>query len=274
LFVRKLMPNESDTSHYTGSPLRTARGIVAFSFFGLAMLVSDVLQRTVVAGAARLFPSARHRILTRWIQAMRYVALDLTTVLLGGARLMSPRYRIPAQPGVLVVMNHQSLLDIPLVVGSFADGYPRIVTRQRYARGIPLISHMVRLYQYPVVDPRATVKGHVLGLKQASHEGETPIAIFPEGSRTTDGDMTPWKRTGLRLLLGERRWNVYLLVADGMWRGRSVGGFVRRVSQMEIRTRLVGPFESPPPDGDVEAFIEEIRGRMQESLKELRKLPA
>ena len=249
------------------------RGLFAFAFFGFAMLVSDVLQRTVVAGAARLFPRARHRILTRWIQAMRYVALDLTTVLFGGARL-GPRHHIPSRPGVLVVMNHQSLLDIPLVVGSVDDGYPRIVTRQRYARGIPLISHMVRLYQYPMVDPRATVKGHVLGLRQASHEGETPIAIFPEGSRTVDGDMTPWKRTGLKLLLSERRWEVYLLVADGMWRGRSVGGFMREVSRMEIRTAMTGPFESPPPDGDLDGFIADIRARMEASLVELRKRPA
>jgi 1-acyl-sn-glycerol-3-phosphate acyltransferase len=267
------MSNEFDSSHRTGSPLRTARGIVAFFFFGLAMLVSDVLQRTVVAGAARLFPSARHRILTRWIQTMRYVALDLTTVLLGGADV-GPRHRIPSRPGVLVIMNHQSLLDIPLVVRSVEDGYPRIVTRQRYARGIPLISHMVRLYQYPVVDPRATVKGHVLGLKQASHEGDTPIAIFPEGSRTADGDMTPWKRTGLKLLLSERRWTVYLIVADGMWKGRSIGGFVREVSRMNIRSAMMGPFESPAAEGDVDAFIEDMRSRMQTALAELRKLPA
>ena len=53
------------------------------------------------------------------------------------------------------LMNHQSLFDIPLVVQSVVRGYPRIVTRQRYSRSIPLISHMVKLYQYPVVAPSA-----------------------------------------------------------------------------------------------------------------------
>jgi 1-acyl-sn-glycerol-3-phosphate acyltransferase len=133
---------------------------------------------------------------------------------------------------------------------------------------------MVRLYQYPVVDPRATVKGHVHGLKQASHDGLTPLAIFPEGSRTADGEMTAWKRTGLRLLLRERRWNVYLMVADGMWQGRSIGGFVREVSRMNIRSTLTGPYQSPPPDGDLDAFIEEMRARMEASLVELRAGPA
>jgi 1-acyl-sn-glycerol-3-phosphate acyltransferase len=263
------MPNEPAPTHSTGTPLQTIRGVLAFSFAGFLLLVSDLLQRTVVAAAARLFPRARHRVLTFWIQAMRYVVLDLGTATLGGARL-APRLRIPCRPDVLVIMNHQSLLDIPLVVRSVEHGYPRIVTRRRYTRGIPVISHMTRLYQYPVVDPQATVKGHVKGLQEASRDGTTPIAIFPEGSRTHHGELAPWKRMGLRLLLSERQWDVYLVVADGLWGARSVPGFVRGVSQMDIRNAQVGPFRSPPADGDVDAFIVEMRARMETLLTELR----
>lgn len=266
------MPNEPVPAYRAGTPLRTIRGLLAFTFAGIGLVVSDVLQRTVVAGAARLFPRARHRILTLWIQAMRYLVLDFATVLIAGARL-GPRLRIPSRPGVLVIMNHQSLLDIPLVVGSVEDGYPRIVTRRRYARGIPVISHMIRLYQYPVVDPQATVKSHIQGLQEASRNGDTPIAIFPEGSRTRTGDMTPWKRTGLKLLLSQRRWTVYLVVADGMWRARSLGGFMRDASSIHIRSELLGPFESPAPDGDVDAFIDEMHARMTEALAKLRTAP-
>jgi 1-acyl-sn-glycerol-3-phosphate acyltransferase len=267
------MPNEPAPAPRSGIPLRTVRGFLAFAFAGIGLLVSDLLQRTVVAAAARLFPRARHRILTGWIQAMRFLVLDLGTVMLAGARL-GPRLRIPSRHGVLVVMNHQSLLDIPLVVRSVQDGYPRIVTRRRYARGIPLISHMVRLYQYPVVDPQATVKGHIQGLQEASRNGDTPIAIFPEGSRTRTGEMTPWKRTGLRLLLSQRRWTVYLVVADGMWRARSIGGFMRDAPTMDIRSELLGPFDSPPPDGDLEGFIDELHARMTVALGTLREASA
>jgi 1-acyl-sn-glycerol-3-phosphate acyltransferase len=267
------MSNEPAPYNHNGGPLRMLRGSLALSCAGFLLLVSDLLQRTVVAGAARLFPGARHRILTRWIQAMRYVVLDLGTVALGGARI-GPRLRIPSRSGVLVIMNHQSLLDIPLVVRSVEDGYPRIVTRQRYARGIPVISHMIRLYQYPVVDPQATVKSHVRGLREASRSGDTPIAIFPEGSRTRDGNMTPWKRTGLKLLLSEREWDVYLVVADGMWRTRSLPGFMRSVSQTQIRSAQMGPFQSPATDGDLDGFIDEMQARMAAALTELRKQPA
>lgn len=264
------MPNEPALSQSTGNPLQMIRGALAFSVAGFLLLVSDLLQRTVVAAAARLLPRARHRILTVWIQWMRFVVLDLATVMLGGARL-APRLRIPSRSDVLVIMNHQSILDIPLVVRSVEDGYPRIVTRRRYARGIPVISHMVRLYQYPVVDPKATVKGHLRGLTEASRNGDTPIAIFPEGSRTHTGELVPWKRAGLRVLLSQRQWDVYLVVADGLWRARSVPGFLRDVSRIDIRNAQLGPFRSPPPDGDLDGFMEEMRGRMETLLAELRK---
>jgi 1-acyl-sn-glycerol-3-phosphate acyltransferase len=242
---------------------------VAFGFVGVALLVSDLLQRTVVAGAARLFPRARHRILTSWIQVMRVMALDLGSVALGGARIGS-RPRITSQPGVLVLMNHQSLLDIPLVVRSLEGGYPRIVTRSRYGRGIPLISHMVRLYQYPLVDPQATVKGHVRGLREAARNGSSPLVIFPEGGRSSTGEMSRWKRPGLRTLLSARQWRVHLLVADGAWRVRSIPEFVRDVPGLRIRMTHLGPFDSPPPDGDVEEFIDRMETQMRETLAELR----
>jgi 1-acyl-sn-glycerol-3-phosphate acyltransferase len=242
---------------------------VAFAAAGLILLLSDPLQRTVVAGAARLFPGARGGILTSWIQAMRFVVLDFASVALGGARL-DTHPRIPSQPGVLVVMNHQSLLDIPLVVRALEGSYPRIVTRRRYTRGIPLISHMVRLYQYPLVDPQATAKRQVEALRQAALTGETPIVIFPEGSRSRSGELSPWKRPGIRALLTARQWQVYIMVADGLWRSRSVSDFMRDISTAEIRVKTHGPIQSPASEDEVEAFIDRMEGLMKETLAELR----
>lgn len=268
------MPDETGPIRSFSTPLGRIRGYLAFAVVGIVLLVCDVLQRTVVAGAARLFPRARHRILTRWIQLLRFVSLDFGTALLGGARVAPRRFGIPCRPGVLVVMNHQSLLDIPLVVRAIEDGYPRIVTRRRYARGIPVISHMTRLYQYPVVDPQATVKGHLKGLKEAARVGETPVAIFPEGTRTRTGALGAWKRSGLRKLLEERSWEVYIVVADGLWHSRSATEFMAGVSGMEVDLTHRGPFTSPEPGGDLEAFMDEMEGRMRDTLEELRRSSA
>lgn len=244
------------------------RGYLTVGAAGTVLLLGDVFQRTVVAGAVALFPSRRHAILARWQRLLAHVMLGLVHRIGGASFGELPR--IPAGPGVLVLMNHQSLLDIPLVVASLDHLYPKIVTRARYARGKPLISHMVRLYQYPTVEPGATVRGHLESIEHAARHSEVPMVIYPEGTRTRDGSIGGWKRTGLRRMLQARRWTVYVLVADGFWRAARLSDFLEHVSSVEGRVRMAGPFHSPEPGEAVDAFIAEMRERMVALLADVR----
>ncbi len=242
------------------------------AFVAIFLVLADLPQRTVVAAAARIFPSARHKILGRWIQLMRTMVLDVAMGWLGGAKFQSC-LRLPSRPSVLVLMNHQSLLDIPLVVGAFPESYPRIVTRRRYTRWIPLISHMIRLYQYPTVDPGATVRGDLDRLREVVSSGELPLVMFPEGSRSRDGTLGRFKRAGLRAILRARKWEVHLVVVDGLWQTRRFLD-LKGVSEIRAALRCTGPFESPGPDADPDVFIEEMHDRMSRMLSELRGVSA
>src|SRR5688572_6968120 len=131
------------------------RAWLALAFTSVALAIADVVQRLVIAPWVTLRPSRRVAVLGGWIKIMAWLTTR-PVAWIAGCVIPIPTRMVPTKPGVLVVMNHQSLLDIPLVVQTVADGgYPRIVTRARYSRWIPLISHMVRLYQYPVVNPSA-----------------------------------------------------------------------------------------------------------------------
>ncbi len=244
------------------------RGYLTVGVIGSALMVADVVQRTVIAGLVRLLPGRRVPILTAWQRLMAYTVLGPVRIV-GGAHI-EPLPEIPAEPGVLVLMNHQSLLDIPLVVASMRGSYPRIVTRSRYARGKPLISHMVRLYQYPVVDPRATVRGHVQGLAEAARTSRVPLVLYPEGTRSRDGSMGAWKTSGLKILLRERKWTVYLVVADGFWKAARMEDFVSGVSSLHGRVTALGPFEGPEPGEDPEPHLAVWRAAMEEALEGLR----
>lgn len=244
------------------------RGYLTLGCVGLCLLTADVVERTVVTLAVRILPSRRDRILSRWQRLMAHTMLGLVRRV-GGGRVEDPP-PIPGRPGVLVLMNHQSLLDIPLVVASMQNLYPRIVTRARYASGKPLISHMVRLYQYPLVDPRATTRRHLLGLEEAAARSGTPIVIYPEGTRTRDGEIGRWKVRGLEKILSARSWEVYLLVVDGLWRTARLEDFLTDVSEIEGRVVRLGPFASPGPGEPQGPFIDEMRNRMVEALADLR----
>ena len=244
------------------------RGILTVATAASALLVGEVIQRTLIVAAIRLFPSRRESILAFWQQALARIMLGSATIVGGARQREIPS--IPSGPGTLVLMNHQSVMDIPLVIRAMPHTYPRIVTRVRYAHGKPLISHMVRLYQYPTVDPGATVRSSLDDLRKQTASSPKPIVIFPEGSRTRDGALGKFRRMGLRAILGGRSWQVWIVAIDGWWEVARLTDFIDDVSNVEGRMSAIGPFTSPEPGESVGAFIAEMEQRMRRLFGELR----
>lgn len=194
---------------------------------------------------------------------------------IGGCTIAPPPRIVPSGPGILILMNHQSLFDIPLVVQTVEGGYPRIVTRARYvARWIPVISHMVKLYQYPVVDPSANSVEIRQSLDDLAREAKTtdvPLAVFPEGTRTRDGQIGRFKRGAVARILAERTWTVYVFVADGFWKAPRFKEFVRGLPHIQGKIEHVATLEWQDPSADPNPFLDEVHERMVASLACLRR---
>ena len=247
------------------------RGTLTIGIMGIILLSAEVVQRFVIAPLVVLFPSRRERILAWWIQRIADSVLG-TVGIVGGARY-GPRRSIPGEPGVLLIGNHQSLLDVPFAVASMRPLHPRVVTRARYARGKPLISHMVRLYQYPTVDPRATVRTDLKALTKEAAESPVPLMIFPEGTRTKDGSVGRIRRNGLRAILRGRDWQVWVLSLDGYWQVAKLKDFMGDVSRIRGSSRLDGPFTidgREVTEEELEAFIDRLEEAMQDGVRLLR----
>ncbi len=247
------------------------RGFATLAAFGVTFTVCDLIQRTAVVALARLRPGRREAILAWWQRMMASMVIG-TVRSIGGAEL-GELPSIPGGGGILVLMNHQSLLDVPIVCASMDGKYPKILTRKRYGRRVPLISHMVRLYQYPLLDPGATTRGQLKHLREQAAESSHPFVIFPEGTRTRTGDIGRFKTLGLRTVLEARPWSVYVLVADGFWRWARLKRFGQNLSSMKGRVECAGPFESPSPGSDLNPFISEMRAVMIETLDRIRRAP-
>ncbi len=248
------------------------RGYVALSIVCLGLLAADPVQRLVIAPWVRLRPARRIPALGRWIQFMAWL-VTTPIVRLGRATIPVPRRIVPAKPGNLILMNHQSVFDIPLVVQTVDHGYPRIVTRKRYSRSIPLISHMVRLYQHPVVDAAAnesTLRETLDSLEEVGRATDVPIAIFPEGTRTRAGEIGRFRLGGLSRLLASRDWTVYVFVADGFWRAAKFADLVSGMADIDGKFVHAGTLEWTDRTADPGPFIEQARQMMVEALAELR----
>jgi 1-acyl-sn-glycerol-3-phosphate acyltransferase len=188
---------------------------------------------------------------------------------LGGARFRRTG-RIPTNGAALIVMNHQSLVDIPTATLMAEPDVPAFVTRRRYHRFIPSVSPSIRLLDSPIVDPERDPRGAVEVLRRAALEHEAGLLIFPEGHRSPDGEVGPFRTAGLKAILAARRMPVYLVVTDGVWKSRRFVDFVRSVPLIRGETEVLGPFEPPARDEDLARFIRGLHEKVVAKLHEMR----
>lgn len=252
--------------------MKLFRGYLALGTVCLGMLLSDLVQRLVIGPWLWLRPQSRHSILGRWLQFLAWL-VTRPLELIGGASLPHPLRVVPCEPGVLIVVNHQSLLDIPLAVQVLRDGYLSLVTRRRYTRFVPLVSHLVRLFRYPSIDPAADAgdgRRMLKRLRKVARESDVPILIYPEGTRTKNGEIGPFFRTGMRVILRSRAWTVHAFVVDGLWEHAKFKHLMGSMSTIDARMEHVGAFEWTDPKGDPESFIADLRRSMIDKLAEMR----
>ena len=228
------------------------------------------VQRFILVPLAWVFPVLTRRLLIPWGHFQSRVPLALLRTIAG--------VRVTVEGAIgpenrLVIMNHQSLLDILLGV-RFIPGMTIIPARTRYQYGIPGISVYLRLCEFPVISQtRKDLRADMKMLEQAAERarrGEATILIFPEGHRTRDGNILPFMTRGLRLVLSRAPLPVYCIVGDGMWHIRTLADAVLRVADSHIRVRIIGPFHPPAEDSDMPAFLESVRERMIATLEDIR----
>jgi 1-acyl-sn-glycerol-3-phosphate acyltransferase len=249
--------------------IRQLIGVVAFALVGCFFVGSEIWGRFVVAPLAYLFPKQGAR-----ARRAHYVfSRDMIFVILRGvgrARFdVVPR--IPCRGGILIVMNHQSLLDIPVAALMVPEDFTYFVTHYRYASGIPLVSYMIQMMGIPVY-PGRTGAAELARLADVARTAEHPIVLYPEGHRTRDGEIRPWKRGGLDAFLSARAWTVHVVVIDGLWKSARIPDFIRTLTQVRCRLESAGVFEYDGRGRESQReFIERMHTAMCDKLSAMRR---
>ncbi len=257
-----------------GGTVRAAQSILFLTCYVVYLtVVMGLGQRLLLWPLITLLPSRRERLVRRWLHMQARATLGLARAL-AGVRVHTTG-AIPADAGACtVVMNHQSLLDIPLGVSVLPGPYPLIPTRDRYRRGIPGISVLARLARFPFVSQRRVAsRSELLALAEAARaveRGEHSLLIYPEGHRTHTGMIEPFMTSGLKLVLSRARRPVYCIVADGMVHVRSLADMALRFAGTRVGVIILGPFPPPDDGADLDAFVEDLRTHMIAALDRLR----
>jgi len=253
--------------------LQVARSVLALLLVLTFMLVVGLFWQRLVLWPIALFRRERLRAWTS--PYMRVQCRGILGILsaVGGARF-ERQGSLPTSAGpILILMNHQSLLDICTVVLMARDYVPAFVTRSRYTRGVPVIAMCTRFIDCPSVDPGRDPRGAVTAIERAAPAERHGMLIFAEGHRTLDGQIRPFKTAGAEAVLRTGRWPVYLVVGDGLQSGRRLVDFLANVNRLRGRAEVLGPFEPPADPQLLPAFLSEQRATMVRHLEQMRARP-
>jgi 1-acyl-sn-glycerol-3-phosphate acyltransferase len=227
------------------------------------VLLPTILGLAVVTRGLR--PATRLRWVSRWARAGSAGAMALLR--LGGARSRSCGFVRTDAPGI-VVMNHQSVLDVLVLILMTGPLVPAFVARERYTRA-PVIGTGLRLADCPIVDPGRDRAGAVDSLRSAM-DRERAFAIFPEGHRSPDGTLQPFRTAGLLAMLGTRRVPVFLVATDGFQAARTLADLAFGLGAVDGRTELVGRFDPPAAAEALPQFVDGLQAELDAALGRLR----
>jgi 1-acyl-sn-glycerol-3-phosphate acyltransferase len=137
-------------------------------------------------------------------KSVDYLNLILLRIvhLLGTTFSITNRESIPKGVPIIFVANHQSLYDIIAIFWFMRAFHPKFVSKKELGKGIPSVSFNLRHGGSVVID-RKDPKQAIPAIKKLSEyiEKNTRSAvIFPEGTRSKDGNPKQFAQSGLKIL--------------------------------------------------------------------------
>jgi len=227
-------------------------------------------QRLIVIPLTWLLPASGARILAPWVRLQAHISLWLFRIF-AGVRVTVDGHIGPES--CIVVMNHQSLFDIPLACDLIRGPYPLIPVRRRYQK-VPVISHLIRLAGHPYVDPgqrkRPADRAAMTRAVEALGRGDNSFLIYAEGHRSREeGTIRPFETGGLRLAFAHAPEHpVYTILVEGFASIRTLADVSLRVAGTRARATVMGPFTIPRDPDQHNDFIASLRQRMVDHLAE------
>jgi 1-acyl-sn-glycerol-3-phosphate acyltransferase len=246
--------------------LRKIRSAASLALTLFWFVPGAVLMHLVIEPMRRVSP-ARAQVWAEWF-IFGMARMIVGTLSAGGARF----HRIgtvPTGAPCLIIGNHQSIVDPAVVISMCGPRVPAFVARSRY-RSVPVVGASMRFAGCPIIDPRRDAKGAVSAMAEAGRSLPHGLLVYPEGHRTLDGEVRPFRPAGVIAVLAARRLPVYLVVSDGLWVNRRLVDVVLNVHRMRGTTEALGPFTPPEDEAGIPAFVEEMRGRIVAHLAEMR----
>lgn len=168
----------------------------------------------------------------------------------------------PGKPYIFMC-NHQSNFDIPVLLANLPVQFRWLAKSELFK--IPIFGYAMKRAGYISID-RSNRRTAIQSLKRAAEiiRNGVSVMIFPEGTRSQDGTIRPFKKGGFVLAI-EAGVPVVPVILHGTWAIMSKNGLRIRPGRVTLEIR--DPIEtSRYTRKNKEAFLEDVRAIISQSF--------
>ena len=165
--------------------------VVYFLCFGLTLVVYHPIQWI----CKNLFGYKTHKLSVDCLQFFLMRCLNI----LGTRFTYSNPFHIKKGIPLILVANHQSMYDIPPLIWYLRKHHVKFISKKELGKGIPSVSYNLRHGGSVLID-RKDALGSIKAIEnfaQRIEKNKWAAVIFPEGTRSRDGNPKPFKTKGL-----------------------------------------------------------------------------
>lgn|SRR5690554_4938505 len=168
--------------------------IIYYLLLGITLVTFDIIQRI-----ALLFGYRPHK---KSVDILNFFLL-LNPRVLGTRFKVEDNCKVPINTPVLIVSNHQSMYEISLIIWHLRRYHPKFISKKSLGRGVPSVSYNLRKGGSILIDRKNKEESleKMIDFTQYLMENKRGGVIFPEGTRSRDGSLKPFKIGGLNTLI-------------------------------------------------------------------------
>lgn len=227
--------------------------------FGLLLLFFDIAGRIVRPFSFRGF---------EWVMAGLQWSLMKSFQLFGTRIIVERPADVLPSTGYAILSNHQSMLDIVMIGGILLSNFPKYVSKKELSNWIPAVSLNLKWGGNALIDrddPRQALRA-IKEMARTAQERGVSAVIFPEGKRSRDGNLLPFKTAGARTMLKEAsQLPVVPALVSGSWRLNRLFPFTPGAT---VKIVFGSPIIRTP--GDETEILERVEAWMASQLESSR----
>jgi|SRR3569833_1504052 len=228
---------------------------IHYIFFGLALVVFHPIQWMC-------FNWSGYRAHKRVVDALNW-CLTATYYALGDTVKFTNQQNLPPGQPIVFVANHQSLYDIPVLIWYLRKYHAKFISKVELTKGIPSVSYNLRhggAANIDRKDPRQSIM-EIGKLGTRMKENKWSAVIFPEGTRSKDGQVKTFQAGGVGMLLKKCPEALIVPVAiDNSWK-------MVRYGQFPLNTFIAMTWNVLPPIDPTGKSVDEAVKEAEDAIR-------